>query len=124
MHIYGISNCSTVKKALAWLNENNQVYVFHDFKKSGVSTALLTAWAQQVGWEKLLNRQGMTWRQLPETVKSEITTQEAAFALMIDKTSVIKRPILEQDGHILVGFNPVDYAALVNPNVIHPSTAG
>ncbi|BBP04349.1 arsenate reductase [Sulfuriferula plumbiphila] len=112
MRIYGISNCTTVKKALAWLDEHGQAYEFHDFKKTGVNVALLTPWAQQVGWEKLLNRQGMTWRQLPDTVKAGVTSQEAAFALMMEKTSVIKRPVLEHAGRILVGFSPADYAAL------------
>ncbi|MHB1246404.1 MAG: arsenate reductase [Sulfuriferula sp.] len=124
MHIYGISNCTTVKKALAWLDEHHQVYEFHDFKKSGVNLELLTKWAQQVGWEKLLNRQGMTWRQLPDPVKTNITTQEAAFTLMVEKTSVIKRPVLEQAGRILVGFNPADYAALVNPGEVGQALPG
>lgn len=124
MHIYGISNCTTVKKALAWLDEHHQVYEFHDFKKTGVNLALLTTWAQQVGWEKLLNRQGMTWRQLPDTVKTSITTQETAFTLMMEKTSVIKRPILEQAGRILVGFNPTDYAALVNSDEVRQNLPG
>ncbi len=112
MRIYGISNCTTVKKALAWLDQHGHAYEFHDFKKAGVNVALLTAWAQQVGWEKLLNRQGMTWRQLPDAVKASVTTQEAAFALMMEKTSVIKRPLLEHAQQIVIGFNPAEYAAV------------
>ncbi len=113
MRIYGISNCTTVKKALAWLDEHGQAYEFHDFKKSGVNVALLTAWAQQLGWEKLLNRQGRTWRQLPDAIKASITTQEAAFALMMEKTSVIKRPVLGHAHQIVIGFNPAEYAAVL-----------
>ncbi|MDP2026698.1 arsenate reductase [Sulfuriferula sp.] len=112
MHVYGISNCSTVKKALAWLDEHGLSYTFHDFKKTGTTPTQLAVWAEQVGWEKLLNRQGMTWRQLPDSVKAVITTAPAAFALMSDKTSCIKRPILEYRGRVLVGFNLAEYTAL------------
>lgn len=112
MHIYGISNCSTVKKALAWLDEHHQCYQFHDFKKHGVSAELLAAWAQHSGWEKLLNRRGMTWRQLPDAVKAGITSQQAAFALMLEKPSIIKRPVLAHAQQILIGFNPAEYAAV------------
>lgn len=113
MDVYGISNCTTVKKARAWLDEHGLSYSFHDFKKAGTTPAQLAAWAEQVGLEKLLNRQGMTWRQLPDEVKAGITTAEAAFALMTDKTSCIKRPILEYRGRVLVGFNPAEYTALI-----------
>jgi arsenate reductase len=113
MDVYGIPNCTTVKKARAWLDEHGHSYTFHDFKKTGVTHAQLAAWAEQVGWEKLLNRQGMTWRQLPDDVKASITTPAAAFALMVDKTSCIKRPVLEYRGRVLVGFNPADYTALI-----------
>lgn len=114
MRIYGIPNCSTVKKALAWLDSHGQTYEFHDFRKTGVTTEMLASWAEQVGWEKLLNRQGMTWRQLPEAVKSGVTTMDAAFALMMEKTSVIKRPVLEHHGRVLVGFDPMDYTNLLD----------
>ena len=111
MDIYGIPNCSTVKKARTWLEQHSIAYQFHDFKKNGVSVEQLSTWAQQTGWEKLLNRQGMTWRQLSDDTKASITTPEAAFALMVEKTSVIKRPILIHQGQILVGFNEAEYTA-------------
>ena len=111
MDIYGIPNCSTVKKARTWLEQHSIAYQFHDFKKNGVSVEQLSTWAQQTGWEKLLNRQGMTWRQLNDDTKASITTPEAAFALMVEKTSVIKRPILIHQGQILVGFNEAEYTA-------------
>lgn len=112
MRIYGISSCNTVKKALTWLDEHDQRYEFYDFKKHGVDADLLAVWAQQCGWEKLLNRQGMTWRQLPDALKSDITSQEAAFAVMLEKPSIIKRPVLEYAQQIVIGFNPVVYAAI------------
>lgn len=111
MDIYGIPNCSTVKKARTWLEQHNLPYQFHDFKKTGVSIEQLSAWAQQTGWEKLLNRQGMTWRQLSDDIKASITTPAAGYALMAEKTSVIKRPILIHQGQILVGFNEAEYTA-------------
>lgn len=111
MEIYGIPNCSTVKKARAWLDQHNIAYQFHDFKKTGITVEQLNIWAQQTGWEKLLNRQGMTWRQLSDDIKASITTPTAAFALMREKTSVIKRPILTYQGQILVGFNEAAYTA-------------
>lgn len=111
MDIYGIPNCSTVKKARNWLEQHNISYQFHDFKKTGVTIAQLSTWAQHTGWEKLLNRQGMTWRQLSDDTKAGITTAAAAYALMAEKTSVIRRPILIHQGQILVGFNEADYTA-------------
>lgn len=111
MDIYGIPNCSTVKKARAWLEQHGIAYQFHDFKKTGVTPTQLSAWAQQTGWEKLLNRQGTTWRQLSNDTKAAVTTPEAAFALMTEKTSVIKRPILIHNGQILVGFDEAAYTA-------------
>ncbi|MDR3390586.1 MAG: ArsC family reductase [Sulfuriferula sp.] len=111
MDIYGIPNCSTVKKARTWLEQHGIAYQFHDFKKTGVSVAQLDAWAQQTGWEKLLNRQGMTWRQLSDDAKAGITGADTAFALMTEKTSVIKRPVLVHQGQVLVGFNEAEYTA-------------
>jgi arsenate reductase len=112
MHVYGIPNCTTVKKARAWLDEHGFAYTFHDFKKQPPSQEQLAAWSARVGWDKLLNRQGTTWRQLPDVLKANINTPAAAFALMIDKPSSIKRPVVEYQGRVWIGFNPADYAAL------------
>lgn len=113
MDMYGIPNCDTVKKSRIWLTQHNLAYEFHDFKKTGVSVAQLSNWAEQVGWEKLLNRSGTTWRRLPEEIKISITTPAAAFALMAVQTSIIKRPLLAYKDHLLVGFNEAEYAALL-----------
>ncbi len=110
MKLYGISNCSTVKKARTWLDEQGIKVEFHDFKKQGLSAELAKQWLKQAGWEKLINRSGMTWRGLPDEVKLGIKSNASALPLMLEKTSVIKRPLLEQDGKLLhVGFDEKAY---------------
>ncbi len=110
MKLYGIPNCNTVKKARVWLDEHNIDYEFHDFKKQGVTQAILDKWLTQQPWEKLVNRAGMTWRNLSDETKQSIIDNASASALMIEKTSVIKRPVLEKDDKILcLGFNENTY---------------
>ncbi|WP_256013486.1 ArsC family reductase [Desertivirga xinjiangensis] len=106
MVVYGIKNCDTVKKALNWLDENKVKYEFHDFKKLSISEDKLKDWSDKVGYEALLNKKGTTWKKLDKEVQDSITSASAAFTLMQDKTSVIKRPVLEKDGKIVLGFNP------------------
>lgn len=108
--IYGIPNCTTMQKARAWLEAHGIAYAFHDYKKAGAPMPLLDAWAGQVGWEKLLNRSGLTWRRLPEADRAGIDGPRA-LALMHERPTVIRRPVLDHDGHLLVGFRPEDYAA-------------
>lgn len=111
--LYGIPNCNTVKKARDWLTENQIDYTFHDFKKQGVSEPMLSQWLNQVAQEKLINRAGMTWRKLDDPTKASITDNAGAIQLMIEKSSVIKRPILEKDDTVLaVGFKAENYQAL------------
>ena len=106
MRLYGIPNCNTVKKARDWLNANHIGYEFHDFKKQGIDEATIQGWLTQYPWEKLVNRAGLTWRGLDETVKSSIKDNASAVALMQAKTSIIKRPLLVKDGKILaLGFD-------------------
>ncbi len=113
MKLYGIPNCNTVKKARDWLDANHIAYEFHDFKKLGIDEARLNNWLMQQPWEKLVNRAGMTWRSLSDTEKSKITDNASATALMREKTSAIKRPILEKDGKILgLGFDETEYRKL------------
>lgn len=113
MKLYGIANCNTVKKARAWLAEKNIPMEFHDFKKQGINESLLKSWTTQVGWEKLVNRQGTTWRQLPDEIKASISNEAAAIHLMLEKPSLIKRPIVEQDGKIThLGFDDARYQSL------------
>ena len=108
--VYAIPNCNTVKKALDWLQKNKIAYEFHDYKKKGITTTILTNWCKQVGWETLVNKKGATWRQLSPEVQASISTQKAAIALMMEKTSIIKRPLIEEEGKILVlGFDETEY---------------
>ena len=108
--VYAIPNCNTVKKALDWLQKNKIAYEFHDYKKKGITATILTNWCKQVGWEALINKKGATWRQLTPDIQASITTQKAAIALMIEKTSIIKRPLIEENGKILaLGFDETEY---------------
>ena len=109
--IYGIPNCDTMKKARTWLSDHGVDYDFHDYKKEGVSQKHLKRWAAEVGWEKLLNRAGTTFRKLPPETKENIN-QAKAFALMAEQPSMIKRPVLEANGVVLVGFSAESYAQL------------
>jgi arsenate reductase len=107
--IYGIKNCDTMKKARAWLDKRGVEYVFHDYKSEGIARAKLEGWAKQAGWETLLNRAGTTFRKLPEKEREGIT-EKIAIALMLGQPSMIKRPVLEAGGKLLVGFKPEVYA--------------
>lgn len=108
--VYAIPNCNTVKKALDWLQKNKIAYEFHDYKKKGITATALTNWCKQVGWEALINKKGATWRQLNPDIQASITTQKAAIALMIEKTSIIKRPLIEENGKIIaLGFDEIEY---------------
>jgi arsenate reductase len=107
--IYGIKNCDTMKKARAWLDAHGVAYAFHDYKAGGIERGLLQGWARAVGWESLLNRAGTTFRKLPDTDKSALT-ETKAIALMVGQPSMIKRPVLDVDGRLIVGFKPDSYA--------------
>jgi Spx/MgsR family transcriptional regulator len=102
--VYGIPNCDTVKKARAWLEQQALAYEFHDFKKAGVPPAHLQAWMDALGWEKLLNRQGTTWRKLAPAEQAAVTDSSTAAALMLSQPSLIKRPVVEWP-EITVGFD-------------------
>ena len=108
--LYGIPNCSTVKKALDWLDANKIAYQFYDFKKHGASADILNNWLGQIPREQLINRAGLTWRGLQASEKDNIVDNASAMALMQAKTSVIKRPILEKNGKIVcLGFKEDEY---------------
>lgn len=113
MIVYGIPNCNTVKKALLWLKDKNISYSFHDFKKSGITAAKLNAWSKEVGWEQLLNKKGLTWRNLPLKEKEEVTDQKSAVRIMMERPSVIKRPVIEYNGKIVVGYDDDLYKELL-----------
>lgn len=109
--LYGIPNCDTVKKARAWLAAREVAVTFHDFKKQGVPEARLAQWLPAVGWEKLVNRQGTTWRKLPPEQQAAVVDAASARALMLREPSVIKRPVVEwADGQVTVGFSDALFA--------------
>jgi len=108
--IYGIKNCDTMKKARAWLDANGVAYQFHDYKSEGIDKTRLQAWARAVGWETLLNRAGTTFRKLADSDKQGLT-EAKAIALMLEQPSMIKRPVLDLGGKLLVGFKPDIYKA-------------
>lgn len=107
--LYGIPNCDTVKKARTWLDQHGLAYRFHDFKKAGLDAATVEGWMQQVDWETLLNRKGTTWRGLTDQQKAAVHDAASATALMLEQTSVIKRPVLDHAGAVHVGFSSEQY---------------
>lgn len=109
LELYGIPNCDTVKKARAWLDAQGLAYVFHDYKKEGADPARLSQWSDQAGWQALLNTRGTTFRKLPEEDRQDIS-HDKALALMARHPSLIKRPVVEHEGGLLVGFNPDQWA--------------
>ena len=107
--IFGIKNCDTMKKARAWLDQHGVAYAFHDYKAAGIDRPRLEAWSREVGWETLLNRAGTTFRALPDEDKDGLT-EKKAIALMMAQPAMIKRPVLDLGGKLLVGFKPDSYA--------------
>ncbi|HMR33903.1 MAG TPA: ArsC family reductase [Geminicoccaceae bacterium] len=107
--IYGIRNCDTMKKARAWLDGHGVVYAFHDYKAAGIDRPRLEDWVRTLGWEPLLNRAGTTFRKLPDADRQGLDERKAV-ALMLAQPSMIKRPVLDVDGRLLVGFEPGKYA--------------
>ena len=110
MKVYGITNCNTVKKALDWLKANNAAYEFHDFKKLGISTEKLNEWDSKAGYEKFMNKQGLTYKQHDPAVKEGIKTKDDALQLLQQKTSMIKRPVIEKGDFLFFGFDEAVYS--------------
>lgn len=108
--IYGIPNCDTVKKARWWLDAAGVAYHFHDVRKDGLDAALLDGWIDTLGWEALLNRSGTTFRKLPDAAKADLDATRAA-ALMLAEPAMIRRPVVEHAGGLMVGFKEADWAA-------------
>lgn len=108
--IYGIKNCDTVKKAIQFLEENNIAYEFHDYKKLGIDASKIKEWSKLVPFELLINKKGPTYRNLSDEDKMLLEKISTAIPVMQNNTSVIKRPIVENMGKILLGFNVEEYA--------------
>ena len=109
--LYGIPNCDTMKKARSWLNDHGIVYTFHDYKKLGVPETELKRWVKQLGWETVLNRNGTTWRKLDDAIKDKIN-QANAIKLMMENPSMVKRPVLDIEGELLIGFSEENFGKL------------
>jgi Spx/MgsR family transcriptional regulator len=110
IHFYGIPNCDTVKKARSWLDQRGVAYAFHDYKKEGADQAKLAAWSDKAGWETLLNRRGTTFRALSDADKADID-EAKAIRLMQAHPSLIKRPVVEHDGGLLIGYDAAEWGA-------------
>ena len=111
--VFGIANCDTVKKSRKWLDNHNVPYEFHDYKKRGIDKNTLKSWSKTVGWESLLNRRGTTWRKLDDADKDGIN-ETRAIDLMIEHTSMIKRPVVVQGDVLLVGFSDDEFQRLLS----------
>jgi len=106
--VYGIPNCDTMKKAFAWLDEHGIEYRFHDYKKAGVPAERLAAWSKAVGWEKLANTRGPTWRKIPEPARANLD-EARALKLLLENPSAIRRPVIEWGRKLTVGFDPGEF---------------
>lgn len=107
--MFGIVNCDTIKKARNWLEAHGVAYAFHDYKAEGIDAATLARWSAELGWDKLLNRAGTTFRKLPEADREGLD-EARAIALMVAQPSMIKRPLLDLGDRRLLGFKPDLYA--------------
>lgn len=114
MIVYGIPNCNTVKKARTWLTANGIAYEFHDFKKQGITAEKLHEWCAVFGWEVVLNKKGTTWKKLTTEEQQAVKDEKSAIAVLLQNTSAIKRPVIEQDGKaILISFDEESYGSLL-----------
>ena len=109
LQVYGIKNCNTVKKALTWLENNNIPFQFHDFKKEGVSENKLKEWEKHVDWLALVNKKGTTWKKLSPETQDQVVDRDSTNKVLQENTSMIKRPVVEYNKGILLGFNEAEY---------------
>jgi arsenate reductase len=114
--LYGIPNCDQVRRAVAWLRERDIAHELHDYKKLGAAPELLAAWADRVDWARLVNRSGTTWRNLADGDRAAAAQREGALALLSRHPSLIRRPVLDYNGTLLVGFDAGAYARLLLPS--------
>ena len=106
--VYGIPNCDTTKKALALLKKHKVDFSFYDYKQHGISPQKLEEWCKKKSWEIILNKRSITWRELDEAEQKKVIDQPAAINLMLKNNSIIKRPIIEVNENLLVGFNETE----------------
>lgn len=113
--LYGISNCDQVRKTLGWLRENGIAYRFHDFRADGIERAMLERWCTHLPWNSLLNRRGLTWRSVDESVRAQVVDQTSAIDLMLAHPTLIKRPVIEFEDRLLLGYSVQRMAAALLP---------
>ena len=111
--IYGIPNCDSVKKAINWMNENKISFVFHNYKTSGIDKATLEKWCATVGWEKLLNTKGTTWRKIASEYEGKKMNEKLAISIMLEHNSTIKRPVVSIGKHLIIGFDETALSSLL-----------
>lgn len=113
--VYGIKSCDTCRRARKYLDEHNIEFDFHDLREDGLDIQMLERWSERMGWERLLNKQSLTWRKIPEVDRGTMT-HDKALAAMIDNPTLVKRPVLESDRFIAVGFSEKRFGDFVNRN--------
>ena len=113
--IYGIKSCDTCRKARKFLDEHNIEHNFHDLREDGLDIQMLERWTQRMGWERLLNKQSLTWRKIPEVDRNDMN-RDKALAAMIDNPTLIKRPVLETEKFIAVGFSEKRFGDFIDNN--------
>ena len=107
--LYGIPNCDSIKKTIQYLNRNNIAYDFHNYKKQGIDKQKLKLWCDQVGWERLLNTKGTTWKKIAPVFEGKKMTATLAISIMLEHHSTIKRPVIETESHVLVGYDEATF---------------
>jgi Spx/MgsR family transcriptional regulator len=115
--IFGIKSCDTCRRARKYLTEHNIEFRFHDLREDGLNIQMLERWTQRIGWARLLNKQSLTWRKIPEVDRNDMT-HDKALAAMIDNPTLVKRPVLESDKFIAVGFSEKRFGDFINNNEI------
>ncbi len=113
--IFGIKSCDTCRRARKYLTEHNIEFRFHDLREDGLDIQMLERWTQRIGWARLLNKQSLTWRKIPEVDRNSMT-HDKALATMIDNPTLVKRPVLEGDKFIAVGFSEKRFGNFINNN--------
>ncbi len=103
--VYGIPNCNSVKKALDWLDDNKIKYTFHNYKKEGITIEKLQQWCKKLNWETIFNTKGTTWKKIATQYQNKKLTQKEAIDIMIENTSIIKRPIIETSNKLIIGYD-------------------
>lgn len=112
--LFGIPHCDQVRKARAWLTAQAVSHAFHDIRKAPLPASLLHAWISRTGWERLVNRQGSTWRTLPAGRQAMVTDAAAAITLLQEAPSIMKRPVLQVGDQVEIGFDETRYQSLLS----------